>query len=362
MKILSIQGNGALSDREKTLFLCSKHTPFECYEHVFRWVESLSEEDCIMCFNSTEMEAEVLKALLVRHIPVVLFVMNRFKDRNNIQIRKALNENRMLIIELRRDEPKGKGTTPRLRNLFVLGMAQHIVCGYINKNGSIFPILAGKKNVTYLFDRITNFTAEQEIKPYRWTVAEDKTLLRMFYNDMGIHEIKKEIKRPYSTIRQRIRAITLPDDVLKGREFEDYVLELFDVRNKAKNGFLLKEWRSDKTLGEVCPKSNQHPDFEFEYQSKCFAVECKWRSSIPQDMEKELFPTEKIAIYKEFAEERKIPVIIALGIGGEPCEPESLYLIPLDEVHTILNKEKGLTQFLRPSIDGMFSIDEFVKP
>lgn len=77
-------GNDKLMERDKTLFICSKRTPINLYEYVFRWVDSLTKDDCIACFNSTEMEAEVLKALLVAKIPTVLFVMNRFTDVNNI--------------------------------------------------------------------------------------------------------------------------------------------------------------------------------------------------------------------------------------------------------------------------------------
>ena len=83
------------------------------------------------------MESEVLKALLVAKIPTILFVMNRFTDVNNIQIEKALKEKRLLIVILKRDEPKGKGITPRLRNEYVLSLCQHVICGYVNKNGSV---------------------------------------------------------------------------------------------------------------------------------------------------------------------------------------------------------------------------------
>ena len=362
MKIIGIQGNAALMDREKTLFLCSKRTPYECYGEVFRWVEGLTDRDCVMCFNSTEMEEEVMKSLLVHRIPTILIVMSRFRDENNVQIRKALDENRMLIVTLRRDEPAGKGATPRLRNQFVMEMAQHIVCGYINKNGSIFPILAGEKDVTFLLDDRLPRATEQEVKPYRWTVAEDKTLLRMYYADMGIHEIHKNIGRPYSTIRQRLNTITLPDDVLKGREFEDYVLSLFDIPNNAT--ITLKEWRGDKTLGDVCPENNHHPDFVFQHQQggmvTNFAVECKWRNSIPRDIGQNLFPTDKTDVYQRFSTERHIPVFILLGIGGEPCEPESLYIVPLEHIPSVVAKESPLSKFQRKSTASSFSIDEFI--
>ena len=360
MRIIETIGNQELLEREKTLFLCSKHTPIELYGLVFQWVDGLSERDCVVCFSSTEMEEEVMKALVVNEVPTILVVMNRFRDIHNIQIKRALKEKRMLILVLKRDEPKGKGQTPRLRNEFVLGMVQHVVCGYVNKNGSVFSLLAGRKDVEYLMDEpMPLMVAEKDNRGQRWTVGDDKVLLRMFYEDMGIHAIKKQLQRTYLSIRQRIRSITLPEDVLKGREFEDYVLELFDVR---KDGdFTLKEWQGDKTLGDVCPESNRYPDFVFSYQqSHCFAVECKWRERLTANIEKDLFSTDKLAIYQQFADEHRMPVFVVLGVGGEPCQPELLYIIPLKEIPAIIDKSKSIVAFLRPSAESPFKADEFL--
>ena len=209
MQIIEIKGNQDLMSREKTLFLCSKMTPIGLYEYVFKWTDSLTEKDCIVCFNSTDMESEVLKALLVAKVPTILFVMNRFTDVNNIQIERALKENRMLIVILRRDEPRGKGTTPRLRNEYVLSFCQHVVCGYINKNGSVFSLLAGRKDVVNLIDENAySMAAEPVLCHERWTVAQDKMLLRMFYDDMGIHAIHKQLQRTYAAVYARIHSIT----------------------------------------------------------------------------------------------------------------------------------------------------------
>ena len=330
------------------------------YGQVFQWTDSLSERDCIVCFNSTEMEDEVLKALLIARIPTILFVMNRFTDVNNIQVEQALKENRMLVVVLKRDEPKGMRLTPRLRNEYVLSLCQHVVCGYVNKNGSVFPVLAGRTDVKNLIDdKAVLLAAEPDTRRERWTVAQDKVLLRMYYADMGIHAIHKQLHRSYSAIYTRIRSITLPEDVLKGREFEDYVLGLFDVREGG--DFTLKEWQGDKTLGDVCPESNRYPDFVLSYQqSHCFAVECKWRERLTANIENDLFSTDKLAIYQQFANERQIPVFIVLGVGGEPCQPELLYIIPLKEIPAIIDKSKSIVAFLRPSMESPFKADEFI--
>lgn len=357
MHIAETVGNRDLLDREKTLFLCSKHTPIELYGQVFRWVDSLSQKNCIVCFNTTEMEEEVMKALLVNRVPTILVVMNRYRDTNNIQVELALKEGRLLIVVLKRDDFDGNVFTPRLRNGFVASQVQHIVCGYVNKNGSVFSVLAGRQNVEYLMkDELLKTVAEPDYTHYRWTVAEDKILLRMFYDDMGIHATKKKLCRSYQAIYQRIRSITLPDDVLKGREFEDLVLSLFKVGKD--NGLVLKEWRGDKTQGAVYPEGNRYPDFVFAYNkdgvSSDFAVECKWRARL-KDIEKDIFSPEKKTIYYTFATEHKMPVFIVLGAGGEPCNPEYTYIIPLQEINNIVSGAKPLKTFCLKTTNDILS-------
>ena len=64
MHIVHTIGNKELWRREKTLFLTSRRAPLGCYEKVFRWVEEFDKWQCAVCFNTSELEEEVLKALL----------------------------------------------------------------------------------------------------------------------------------------------------------------------------------------------------------------------------------------------------------------------------------------------------------
>ena len=356
MRIVQTIGNKSLWKRKKTLFLTSRQAPIGCYGKVFRWVEEFDRGQCAVCFNTSELEEEVLKALLVCHVPTTLVVTGRFHDTYNVQIEQALKENRLLILVLQREDSDSKGYIARLRNQWIIGQVQHIVCGYINPNGSIFGLLAGLNNVTHLLDKEDiRMAAEQEAKPYRWTVAEDKRLLRMFYEDMGIHAIHKAINRPYSTIYLRIKSLTMNDEVLKGREFEDYVVDFFDLPNSKK--LTLKEWRGDKSLPGIYPESNSAPDFVFEYDGKNFAVECKWRNHLPKDIEKELLPTERMASFQQFSTDRRMPIYLLLGIGGLPNDPDSLYFTRLDEdfsLETLLNNDIPSKERLMGKIEGLF--------
>ena len=360
MRISETVGNIELIKREKSLFICSKRTPIELYEKVFKWVDEQSKRDCIVCFNTTEMEKEVLKALLVNGVPTILVVVNKHNEDHNVQVERALRENRLLILILKRDEPKDKGNTSRLRNEFVLSKVQNVVCGYINKNGSIFPLLAGRNGVKYLIDDdVLNNTIDKEIVQNHWRVDDDKLLLRMYYEDMGIHAMQKQLKYSYSSINQRIRSITLTEDVLKGREFEDCILGLFDLCENS--DFRLMEWQGDKKLGDICPEGNHNPDLVLCYkQSTYIAVECKWREKLKIDIENDMFSENKISAYQKFAAERNIPVFIVLGVGGTPSEPKLLYVIPLQDVPAIVNKSKSIVLFLRSSTESSFCINEFL--
>ena len=323
-------GNKDLLQRKKTLFVCSKRAPMETYAKIFGWVESLMEKDVVVCCDTTELEQEMMKSLLVNKVPTILVVMNKFRGENNIQIQRALDEGRLLIVVM--EQTDKKRWSPRDRNFYLINqVADHIVGGYIDKHGSLFPLLVDKTNVKVLtHNLVSDIAAEPDRSYQRWTVGEDKTLLRMYYEDYSIHEIKKQLGRSYTTVRQRIRAITMPEDVLKGREFEEFVLELLDVKN---GKHILKEWRGDKTLGDVFPENNSYPDLiveEVETQRR-IAIECKWRMQLTPVAMMELFAPESLITYRQFSQESHLPVFIVLGVGGNPCEPDSIYIIPLEK-------------------------------
>ena len=201
-------GNKELLRREKTLFVCSKRAPWGTYERIFGWVESLTEKDVVVCCNTSELEVEVMKSLVVNQVPTILVVMNRFREENNVQIQKALKEGRMLVVVMKQMDRRR--WSPRDRNEYLISkVADRIVGGYIDKYGSLFPLLSGKTNFEALTDNITsNIAAEPDNSYQRWTVGEDKILLRMFYEDYSIHEIKKRLNRTYLAVQKILQILT----------------------------------------------------------------------------------------------------------------------------------------------------------
>jgi hypothetical protein len=117
----------------------------------------------------------------------------------------------------------------------------------------------------------------------------------------------------------------------KGREFEDFIVTLFNKRK-----FRLLEWRSDKKASNgVLPLSCSFPDLEFDYtrgkSTHRFAVECKWRKQFYSGSIN-WADQKQIDIYTEYQFQNAISVYVAIGIGGIPKNPEQLYITPLDHI------------------------------
>ena len=85
------------------------------------------------------------------------------------------------------------------------------------------------------------------------------------------------------------------------------------------------------------------PDCKFmdKRSGKIFWVECKWRPkwNKENEVEKTFFKTNKIEYYKKAQERTKYKVFIALGIGcdeeeNDTLKPEELYFFPINMFNT----------------------------
>ena len=115
----------------------------------------------------------------------------------------------------------------------------------------------------------------------------------------------------------------------KGRAFEEYIITRFD-----RNEYKLLEWRGDKYCkGWGGAEANCKPDLTFENKRSGdrFAVECKFRSR-PNGRKLEWATDEQLQRYRDYQGKEKIPVFIAIGLGGNPRDPEALFIMRLDRM------------------------------
>ena len=144
---------------------------------------------------------------------------------------------------------------------------------------------------------------------------------------------------------------------VKGRYFEGYILDRFN-----KKYFKLKTWRSDKSHNGRYAETNRDPDMIFDFcmdnqEPVSFAVECKWRKSFQQGAIR-WATDEQIEIYNKFSKEHQVDVIVAIGLGGEPSSPETVYVLPLRALKYSTAKEAYLTKFKREDPSKMFYYDK----
>lgn len=118
-----------------------------------------------------------------------------------------------------------------------------------------------------------------------------------------------------------------PDSFEKGRLFEDYIIKLFNEKN-----FKLMKWRkAEKIIDKSFLFDHSNPDLELIFvgaRKYRFAVECKWRSEFIKG--KISWANDyQICSYEDFENRNRIPVFIAIGIGGESSKPAMLFVTPL---------------------------------
>ncbi len=117
------------------------------------------------------------------------------------------------------------------------------------------------------------------------------------------------------------------DNYEKGFQFEQFIIKLFNP-----DGFKLTKYRESKkhTL-ETLPWDHSFPDLEIMFGNSRkykFAVECKWREKFIDG--KITWATERqICTYQIFESQCRMPVFIAIGVGGEASAPEKLFVTPL---------------------------------
>lgn len=132
------------------------------------------------------------------------------------------------------------------------------------------------------------------------------------------------------TINELYSASQLTEEE-KGNAFEKWIVERFD-----KKYFDLLEWRSDKIHADRYALSSMNPDLEFRFKGKKvveFAVECKWRKGL-FDQKIQWAKDYQVRNYRAFESRTNKKVFIILGVGGEPHNPENLYVIPLELIHS----------------------------
>lgn len=126
------------------------------------------------------------------------------------------------------------------------------------------------------------------------------------------------------------RSDGMEDSKRKGNEFEDFVADILKA-----NSLTIKEWNKGTVTDNGAFGENAlDPDMlVIDRQTKInleYWLECKFRSSIPSGgFELKDYQMNR---YADRQRDSKRKVLVALGLGGSPDNPERFFIIPLDSL------------------------------
>ncbi len=148
-----------------------------------------------------------------------------------------------------------------------------------------------------------------------------------------------------------IKYVISEEPFMVGLRFEDHVSDLFSKKYFS----IIEKTHSAETNQERYVESSMNPDFVFRYNptGEMFAVECKYRSRLNDEGLLNWSYPEQMKRYQQFSYNRKMPVFVVIGLGGDDTEPEEMFVIPLEEAKYPALYPSVFKKFSRPP-DRMF--------
>jgi len=136
---LSFCGNREILKHHKVAFLCSRKYPPEIVLKSYDWaIEQRNKGVCVISGFHSQIEKDVLHFLLKGVQPVIMVLARGMKKNWSPEIRKALNENRLLIISPFPEKvSRVSEITALIRNQTIINLADEIAVAHTDKGGQI---------------------------------------------------------------------------------------------------------------------------------------------------------------------------------------------------------------------------------
>lgn len=154
-------GNKSLLENHKRGFFCSRKVNVGSILLVYAWAtEQKHLSNCVISGFHSKVEKDVLRILLQGDQPLIMVLARGMYRRWDPRIKARLEAGNMLIISPFPDSVK-KVTpgTCAIRNQLIIDLADRLVIGYADPQGSLARLLSGvTKPIEYLYpgSTITN--------------------------------------------------------------------------------------------------------------------------------------------------------------------------------------------------------------
>ena len=136
-------GNKEILKQQKTLFLCSRKCPADIILKSLDWAKEQKEKgNCVISGFHSQIEKDIFDILIKGKQPLIFVMARGIKKRWSKQIKKAIKENRLLIISpFDENETHITQENANKRNHFMIEIADKIFIAYSTKNGNLDKLL-----------------------------------------------------------------------------------------------------------------------------------------------------------------------------------------------------------------------------
>lgn len=151
--IVGKQGNNKLLKLHKTAFLCSRQVSPSIILKCYDWaIEQRNAGKCVISGFHSQIEKDVFTYLLKGKQPLIIALARGIKQRIEDELKKPLENNRLLIITpFKNNIKRASEETCRIRNKMMMELADEIVIGYARPGGMLEKLVEEYKGKKYIF-------------------------------------------------------------------------------------------------------------------------------------------------------------------------------------------------------------------
>ncbi len=145
---LKYLGNQKLLETHKTTFLCSRKCPSDIILKSLDWAKEKKDRgECVISGFHSQIEKDVFNILLKGNQPIILVLARGMKKRWPAAIKKAVENNRLLIISPFDDSVKYiTQETANRRNALMAELADEIFLAFYTKGGNLHNLIKSVKD------------------------------------------------------------------------------------------------------------------------------------------------------------------------------------------------------------------------
>lgn len=146
MSELRYLGNKDLLKLPKTAFLASNTISSETVLRCYDWATAMRNQGkCVISGFSSKLEKDVLHFLLKGEQPVIIVLARQLYKKIPVELKKALEQNRLLIISTSNSTRQSRATA-MARNKYICEMADEVALMSVKKGSTLSVFFEQFKN------------------------------------------------------------------------------------------------------------------------------------------------------------------------------------------------------------------------